>query len=62
MQLVEQHVIERGDARFAVIDAEAFKAKNLYNAALYLVRQTFIFQQQYLNYSDVDKQMQSHEA
>lgn len=62
MQLVEQHVIERGDARFAAIDAEAFKAKNLYNAALYLVRQTFIFQQQYLNYSEVDRQMQSHEA
>ncbi len=31
MQLVEQHVICRSDSRFAVIDAAAFAAKNLYN-------------------------------
>ena len=48
MQLVEQHVIERTDSRFAVIDAAAFASKNLYNAALYLVRQTFIFEHRYL--------------
>jgi hypothetical protein len=32
MQVVEQHVLSRGDLRFAPIDAAAFKAKNLYNA------------------------------
>ena len=62
MQLVEQHVIERTDSRFAVIDAAAFASKNLYNAALYLVRQTFIFEHRYLNYHEVQKRMQSHEA
>jgi hypothetical protein len=30
MQLVEQHVIKRGDPRYAVIDAAAFASKNLY--------------------------------
>jgi hypothetical protein len=35
MQLVEQHVIDRKDPRFAVIDKAAFASKNLYNAALY---------------------------
>jgi hypothetical protein len=30
MQLVEQHVIDRGDPRYAVIDAAAFASKNLY--------------------------------
>lgn len=44
MQLVEQHVISKHDPRFAAIDAAAFKAKNLYNAANYLVRQSFIFE------------------
>ncbi|HTD20630.1 MAG TPA: RNA-guided endonuclease TnpB family protein, partial [Ktedonobacteraceae bacterium] len=44
MQLVEQTIIDRGDPRFAEIDHAAFAAKNLYNAANYLVRQSFIFQ------------------
>lgn len=37
MQLVEQHIIERDDSRFAAIDT-AFASKNLYNAALYEIR------------------------
>ena len=48
MQLVEQHLIKRSDPRFVPIDAAAFKAKNLYNAALYQVRQSFIFENRYL--------------
>lgn len=44
MQLTEQHIIERDDPRFAVVDAAAFQSKNLYNAALYEMRQAFIFQ------------------
>ena len=42
MQLVEQHVIDRKDPRYGVIDEAAFKSKNLYNAALYEIRQAFI--------------------
>src|SRR6266436_236816 len=62
MQLVEQHVIDRKDPRYSVIDEAAFKSKNLYNAALYEVRQAFIHESKYLNYSEMDKRMQSHEA
>jgi IS605 OrfB family transposase len=62
MQLVEQHVIGRNDPRFTVIDEAAFKSKNLYNAALYVVRQSFIFERKYLNYNHMDKHMQTHEA
>src|SRR5690349_12269854 len=62
MQLTEQHVIKRSDARFAPIDAAAFKAKNLYNAALYLVRQSFIFENRYLPFETVYHQMKGHEA
>jgi putative transposase len=62
MQLVEQHVIERSDPRFCLIDATAFASKNLYNVALYEIRQLFIFQGKYPNYSEMDKRMQQHEA
>jgi putative transposase len=62
MQLTEQYIIKRSDPRFAVIDAAAFKSKNLYNAALYLVRQSYIHEGKYLNYYEVQRRMQSHEA
>src|SRR6266568_7178220 len=62
MQLVEQHVIDRRDPRYAIIDEAAFKSKNLYNAALYEIRHAFIHEDKYLNYHEMDKRMQSHEA
>ena len=62
MQLVEQHVIDPKDPRYAMIDEAAFKSKNLYNAALYEVRQAYIREGKYLNYTEMDKRMQSHEA
>jgi putative transposase len=62
MRLVEQHVIARNDPRYTVIDAAAFKSKNLYNAALYETRQAFIFQSKRLSYKQMDKLMQKHEA
>ncbi len=62
MQLVEQHVIDKRDPRYSVIDEAAFKSKNLYNAALYETRQSFIHRGIYLNYNEMDKLMQQHEA
>ena len=62
MQLTEQHIIERTDPRFAVIDAAAFASKNLYNAGNYEVRQSYIHTGKYLNYHEMDRRMQSHEA
>ena len=62
MQLVEQHVIGRNDPRYIMIDEAAFKSKNLYNAALYEIRQAFIHEGKYLNYNEMDRRMQSHEA
>jgi putative transposase len=61
MQLVEQHIVSKGDARFEPVDQAAFAAKNLYNTANYLVRQSFIFQGKYLNYYAVHAQMKTHE-
>lgn len=42
MQLVEQHAIDKYDPRYALIDEAAFKSKNLYNLALYEMRQSSI--------------------
>jgi putative transposase len=62
MQLVEQHIISKGDPRYAAIDRAAFASKNLYNAANYLVRQAFIFQGKYLGYGEVFHLIKGHEA
>ncbi len=62
MQLVEQHCIGKNDPRYTVIDEAAFKSKNLYNAANYEIRQAFILEGRYLNYNEIQRRMQSHEA
>ncbi len=62
MHLTEQHVIDRTDPRYGVIDEAAFASKNLYNAANYEIRQAYIFEGRYLSYNEMDKLMQSHEA
>src|SRR5260370_8920563 len=49
MQLVEQHIISKGDPRFQGIDEMAFASKNLWNLANYYVRQSFIFEHSSLN-------------
>jgi hypothetical protein len=62
MQLVERHVIEQTDSRFAAIDAAAFASKNLYNAANSVVRQSFIGTGVYLDYHEMRRRMMDHEA
>jgi putative transposase len=62
MQLVEQHVIRDTDPRYAAIDRAAFASKNLYNAANYLVRQSFIHEGVYLNFAAVYHLIKNHEA
>jgi putative transposase len=62
MQLVEQHVIRKGDARYEAIDQAAFASKNLYNAANYVIRQAFIKEGVYLNYHEMHRRMNAHEV
>jgi putative transposase len=58
MQLVEQHIIDRNDPRYEAIDRAAFLSKNLYNAANYQIRQSFINNGKYISYGKMDKLMQ----
>jgi putative transposase len=62
MQLVERHVIKQTDPRFPAIDTAAFASKNLYNAANYVVRQSFIGNGVYLDYHEMHRRMKDHEA
>jgi putative transposase len=55
-------VIKRADRRFAAIDRAAFAAKNLYHAANYVVRQSFLHEGVYLNYHQMHQRMKDHEA
>ena len=62
MQLVEQHVIRQNDPRYAAIDAAAFASKNLYNVANFLVRQTYLHENVYLNVAAVYHRIKDHDA
>jgi putative transposase len=53
MQLVEQHLIRKGDPRYAAIDQAAFASKNLYNQATYQIRQAYIHEGTYLPYAEI---------
>jgi putative transposase len=62
MQLAERHIIKSTEHRFAEIDKLAFKSKNLYNAANYVIRQSFIYGWGYVNYNEMNRLMKSHQA
>ena len=55
MQRVERYIIDCHDDRWAVIDQVAWRAKNLYNAANYRVRQAYFASGQHLNYNAMEK-------
>jgi len=62
MRLVEQHRISQNDPRYRIINAACFASKNLYNAANYIVRQSFIHNHIYLGYAEVYHHIKMHEA
>lgn len=51
MQLVEQHIIKRGSTLYNELDKMTFLSKNLYNQALYRIRQFYFDNKKYLGYS-----------
>lgn len=59
MQLVEQHIIKKNDDRYKILDEVCFKSKNLYNAALYEIRQHFFDTKQFLNWLSIDKRFKA---
>jgi putative transposase len=61
MQLVEQHIIDANDPRWQTIDQAAWFSKNIYNAANYLVRQSYIAGRVYLNYNAIEKRFKQRD-
>ena len=62
MQLAQRHSIKSTEHRFTQIDELAFKSKNLYNAANYVIRQSFVYGWGYINYNEMNRLMKSHQA
>ena len=57
MQQVEPHIIAKSDPRWQVIDAVCLLSKNLYNAALYELRQHFFATNKTRSYNQMDKHL-----
>ena len=55
IKLVRQIIYKRSDPEYNEMDELCFKSKNLYNATLYAVRQSFIKNNEYLNYNRINK-------
>lgn len=59
MRLVEKHIIKASHQDWKKIDKLCFLSKNLYNYANYLLRQSLIFKQTYLNYNQIYNQVKN---
>ena len=57
MYLTERHIIKPKNPLFKELDNVCFLSKNLYNKALYLVRQHYFNTKEYLNYYGVNRLM-----
>ena len=57
MKLVERHIINPEDSRYKTLVILCLKSKNLYNQALYRVRQQFFADKTYKDYYAVNKEM-----
>lgn len=57
MELVRQAVIRRSNPAYAGLERLCHLSKNLYNAALYMIRQRYTLDGTYMGYYDVDKAM-----
>ncbi|HLA45162.1 MAG TPA: hypothetical protein VJZ27_17075, partial [Aggregatilineales bacterium] len=57
---VEQYIIKQNDPRWQALDVACFLSKNLYNAANYRWRQSFIFEHVHLSYNYLAKHMKAN--
>ena len=57
MKLVEQHIIKSNNVLYKELDNLCFLSKNLYNQALYRIRQQFFEDKSFKNYYEVNKEL-----
>ena len=52
---IEKHIINRQSKWYKLLENKCYIAKNIYNHANYLIRQTFVKTNKYLTYKEVEK-------
>ena len=52
---IERHIINRQNKWYKLLENKCYLAKNIYNHANYLIRQTFVKTNKYLTYIEVEK-------
>ena len=57
MKLVEQHIIKSNNILYKELDNLCFLSKNLYNQALYRIRQQFFEDKSFKNYYDLNREL-----
>ena len=57
MKLVEQHIIKSNNQIYKELDNLCFLSKNLYNQALYRIRQQFFEDKTFKNYYDLNREL-----
>ena len=57
MKLVEQHIIKSNNVLYKDLDNLCFLSKNLYNQALYRIRQQFFEDKSFKNYYELNKEL-----
>lgn len=57
MYLTEQHIITVNDKRYKDLDRICFLSKNLYNTALYIIKQEFLVSGKWTRYVELSKKM-----
>ena len=57
MKLVEQHIIKSNHQFYKELDNLCFLSKNLYNQALYRIRQQFFEDSSFKNYYDLNREL-----
>ena len=57
MKLVEQHIIKSNNVLYKDLDNLCFLSKNLYNQALYRIRQQFFEDKTFKNYYDLNREL-----
>ncbi|MEH2397148.1 hypothetical protein [Nostoc sp.] len=62
MKLVQRHIIKTSHLFYKEIDNLAWRSKNLYNYANYLVRQSLINQGKYLNNTAIFHLVKQHQS
>lgn len=56
MILTERHIIKKSNSLYKELDMLCFLSKNLYNVALYTVRQFYFENKKYINWINVNNQ------